>query len=975
MKPRNYIRIAVRPTHIQNVLVLIFVLLSSVSLLAQDYYYYYNGEKQPLSLNTDYVYLVTSDDLADANKVKFLSASAKVEKHAMDNSIQIFKNVRKQAVGNTNYWSEVKLNGKFSGKQYLEYLKELEASDLVLNAAPYFSNKQEKKIGLSQYLYVKVKNESDVALLEKKAADLGALIVGQNRFMPEWYILKCTADSRFNALEIANKIYETGQFEHAEPDFLIDAEINSANDPLLPDQWGLDNTSQYGGIAGVDVKAFEAWDITKGSGEVIVAVLDHGFEMNHPDLQHNTVGTGFDTESGTSPALVLGAHGTACAGIVGAMQDNNEGISGVAPNVGLMSISNSLLGSPNSRMARADGINWAWQNGADVISNSWSSGVAYAVIDNAITNALTNGRGGLGTVIVFASGNNNGAVSYPANSNPDIVTVGAIGDCGKRIDPIGGSSCLSWNSTQGSNFGAQLDVMAPGASIVTTDQQGGSGYATGNYTTTFGGTSSACPMVAGIAGLILSVNPCLTHDQVEDILELTAQKVGSYAYGNVLGRPNGIWHNEMGYGLVDAEAAVLMAQQLIPGGANFDLYSKDRNSDTGIEPNPDSGPMYLSTDMWVRKNADGGLTHENPEFKLYSPNAIYVRVRNRSSVTSECANISVYFSKASTGLVWPTHWINYNLLGVLNGDMVNTVSIPPIAPGGTYIAEILWYPPNPADFTNDVHHFCLLSRIVSPSDPMFNEVNNVSVGFNVRNNNNIVWKNVSVYDNDADFMSVYIRGVRKGFSKIDLRFLDQGFDEKIETPFFKRGGAIVLQTEPELTRRIMQAELKNVKVLEKNSFYIAQNAVIQGLELNGEETFSMDFQFKVDLREGEETFLDVVQYNSEKGNIEGGERFTIVNKEGKESVRPVSEEDKGMIYPNPSKGQIFLKYDIGTDNTDVQISIHNITDSEEVMRLHTGGQSKGNYYTQYNIDKLERGIYLVKIKIGDKITTERLVVE
>ncbi|UII29544.1 T9SS type A sorting domain-containing protein [Fulvivirga maritima] len=82
-----------------------------------------------------------------------------------------------------------------------------------------------------------------------------------------------------------------------------------------------------------------------------------------------------------------------------------------------------------------------------------------------------------------------------------------------------------------------------------------------------------------------------------------------------------------------------------------------------------------------------------------------------------------------------------------------------------------------------------------------------------------------------------------------------------------------------------------------------------------------------------------------------------------------------MIYPNPSKGQIFLKYDIGTDNTDVQISIHNITDSEEVMRLHTGGQSKGNYYTQYNIDKLERGIYLVKIKIGDKITTERLVVE
>jgi hypothetical protein len=98
-----------------------------------------------------------------------------------------------------------------------------------------------------------------------------------------------------------------------------------------------------------------------------------------------------------------------------------------------MSISNSLAGNPNARMYRACGFNFAYQNGAAVISNSWSSSVQYDVIDDAINNALTYGRNGLGCVIVFSSGNDNApAVNYPVNSNPAIIAVGANTSIGSR---------------------------------------------------------------------------------------------------------------------------------------------------------------------------------------------------------------------------------------------------------------------------------------------------------------------------------------------------------------------------------------------------------------------------------------------------------------------------------------------------------------------------------------------------------------
>ncbi len=276
--------------------------------------------------------------------------------------------------------------------------------------------------------------------------------------------------------------------------------------------------------------------------------------MDHPDL--NVYATSYDTETGTSPSTVRGNHGTACAGIAGARANNNLGVAGIAPNCPLISISNNLVASPDVTQKLADGINFAWQHGASVISNSWYSPYQDALLTDAINAALRNGRSGKGSVVVFAAGNDDrNSVSYPANAIADILAVGAMSSCAERKSP---SSCDGEN-WWGSNYGSALDVVAPGVLIPTTDRTGSAGYAGGDYYLTFNGTSSAAPHVAATAALILSENPNLTQKEVANIIESTARKVGNYSYTTTSGRPNGTWNEQMGYGLLDAFNAVLEA--------------------------------------------------------------------------------------------------------------------------------------------------------------------------------------------------------------------------------------------------------------------------------------------------------------------------------------------------------------------------------------------------------------------------------
>ncbi len=371
-----------------------------------------------------------------------------------------------------------------------------------------------------------------------------------------------------NILKICRDLSESGSLESAAPSFF--REIRPSNTHFT-NQWSFKNTGQYG-TPGVDIKAEQAWDITRGNPNIKIAVIDEGVDLGHPDLQANLL-PGYDATRG-APGGANGspygdnAHGTACAGIVGAI-NNTIGVVGVASNCKIIPIRIAYdpdgWGWITNDTWVADGINHAWFTAqADVLSNSWGGGYPSPAITEAIHNAVTQGRGGNGSVVVFSTGNNNGAIIYPADLD-DVIAVGAVSLNGQRKAP-GAPDGERW----GSNYGSELDVVAPGVLIPTTDIRAGAGYnpntpihlmiggnkvssdyADQNYTVWFNGTSAACPHVSGIAALILSKNPNLTKPEVVDIIQSTA-----------LGYPS--WNSQTGYGLVNAFDALTKTISSIP---------------------------------------------------------------------------------------------------------------------------------------------------------------------------------------------------------------------------------------------------------------------------------------------------------------------------------------------------------------------------------------------------------------------------
>jgi len=340
------------------------------------------------------------------------------------------------------------------------------------------------------------------------------------------------------ALALANALYESGLMEFAQPDFY--APLSMGSDPLYPEQFQMNNTGQtidgFAGAPDADCNAPEAWAISTGSSNIVVAVIDDGVE-NHEDLNDGSgnsrlIGGFTPVNNGNGLPNSSGAHGQACAGIVAASH-NSLGVRGLAPQVRLLSV--NIFEGGETTQDIADAITWAKNNGADVLSNSWgytSCTASFANINNALADATNNGRSGKGCVIVFASGNGyKSCVDYPAN-NSNVIAVGAFGNDGIKSDY--------------SNAGSDLDLAAPsndisqfgfltGAGVRTIDRMGGAGYSSGNYTNSFGGTSAACPVVAGVAALVLSVDPSLTHSQVKNTLYNTAIDMGASGFDNNYG--------------------------------------------------------------------------------------------------------------------------------------------------------------------------------------------------------------------------------------------------------------------------------------------------------------------------------------------------------------------------------------------------------------------------------------------------------
>ncbi|HTE11194.1 MAG TPA: S8 family serine peptidase, partial [Chitinophagaceae bacterium] len=434
---------------------------------------------------------------------------------------------------------------------------------------PVFKSPSGKDMGYGDELVVKLKAGTGITHLEDFVKKNNCSIVKKYAFADKIYIISSGQANNYDAVETANRFFESGLFEYAEPDLtLFDGLTAAPNDPLYNYEWAHQNTGsaiQYNGTPGVDMKVQQAWDITRGAG-IKVAIIDEGVDLTHPDLQANLL-QGFDATKFSSgpgdgkPLSPNNGHGTSCAGIIAAIANNNIGVAGVAPESKIMPI-NVVMSSGifTSYGGIASGFDYAWQSGADVISNSWGGGSPSSVLDDAITRAVTLGRGGKGTVVLFSSGNGNASISYPS-SNANVICVGGISMCGERKS-FGSCDGEPW---WGANYGPGLDVAAPCVKVATTDISSAGGYNTaagtnGDYFLEFNGTSSAAPNAAGVVALILAANNNLTANQATSILESSCTKLSNYGYSVATGQPNGTWNEETGHGMVNALDAVQSAR-------------------------------------------------------------------------------------------------------------------------------------------------------------------------------------------------------------------------------------------------------------------------------------------------------------------------------------------------------------------------------------------------------------------------------
>ncbi len=616
--------------------------------------------------------------------------------------------------------------------------------------------------------------------LETILGDLQVTPIGSPSHMSHWYTLACTLPGQ-NTIAIANVLYETGLFEYAYPDWMIPFETSgcATNDPLYGDQWYLENTGQFGGIPGIDINVCEAWEITRGGANAVVAIFDQGLK-GHPDLSNFhpfEIDVIEDPNDPSTKREIRGYHGVSVAGLVGATTENNEGVSGISPDSPLMDITSGLTGNPNT-IRHAQGLHKAYKNGAAVINMSFSGIFLMQPPDfkEAIEAAMVKGRNNLGTIIIHAAGNgevdeNSPSVDFPGNDIPDVISVGGIERNGLRMSNHH-LECNGEPKFISSKYGNGLDLIAPSADILTTDIEeptsfppkpptGKVGCAYNSFYANHSGTSFAAPMVAAVASMMLTVNPNLTQKEVSDILLQTARKVRQdvYTYDpNVPERmENGSWNIEMGHGLLDAGAAVQRAKDLCEGPA--ELFTQDTYGDHGLEPYElqDDEYPWLSRDIWVKQNqtADhSDRTHEvvDPTDDNGNPQAsyVYVSVRNRGcSPTTGNETITLHWAKAGTALSYPNDWNGENTLGPNNapaGMEVATLPIPAgIKPGQEHIMEFEWFPPNPDDydFSEEPWHFCLLSLINDPNDPF---TVHDAIGNLVLENNKVAWRNTSVND-------------------------------------------------------------------------------------------------------------------------------------------------------------------------------------------------------------------------------------
>ena len=386
-----------------------------------------------------------------------------------------------------------------------------------------------------------------------------------------------------DAVEVAAKLQREKSIAVAEPDLVTTKRLRNftrPDDELFAHEWHLENTGKLGELTdgltqGADARVIAAWRLIDGLGsdQVAVGVIDDGFDLGHPDLANKAV-CPWDFErnsatcnrrrtrrprlmaTGTAPPAPRWRSATPAADTSSARRRNAR----------LMPVRMNESLWPN---LVAQWFDHMTDEGAWVVSCSWGAEAAvYPLCDriaHAIARCAKEGRNGKGCVVLFAAGNSKSDIDDPPRSQNGFAT---------HPDVMAISACSSRDEfSDYSNFGKDVWACAPSSGqgawdITTADVTGtyidasgrerSSGYAAGDYNPHFTGTSSACPLAAGVCALVLSANPELTSAEVREIVKSTARKVGpasDYRNGRSV---------KFGFGCVDAEAAVREALRVAP---------------------------------------------------------------------------------------------------------------------------------------------------------------------------------------------------------------------------------------------------------------------------------------------------------------------------------------------------------------------------------------------------------------------------
>jgi subtilisin family serine protease len=397
-----------------------------------------------------------------------------------------------------------------------------------------------------------------------------------------------------NPVKVAAALQASPWVEIAEPDLATPGQLTGfvvPNDPGIHLQWHLRNTGMVNGSSmllkrGADARVVAGWErgSTLGTRDVVIAVIDDGFDLEHPDFASpgkivapwDFTRNSADPRPDFSPGYIRWSdkenmwvgdwHGTACAGVATG-NANGSGILGAAPGCRFMPV---RWGVDLSTGQVERWFDYVREQGAAVVSCSWSATARVFKLSChqkiAIERCAREGRNGLGTVICFAAGNEERDINVQVGNplldsvngfaiHPDVMAVSASNSMDER--------------SHYSNFGNEISVCAPssgagGRGILTADVGGtftvngrvvDAGYSPDGFTSSFSGTSSSTPLVAGVAALLISLNPALTANQVKEIIQKTARKIGGMAAYDENGHSR-----YFGYGCVDAEAAVAYVQ-------------------------------------------------------------------------------------------------------------------------------------------------------------------------------------------------------------------------------------------------------------------------------------------------------------------------------------------------------------------------------------------------------------------------------